>query len=190
MPLAEHESNRIRNHDSYTTPGGTIQKPPVKVVEDSPQGRLVEAAIIVQPSSQNGVVSLCQLVQAGGGFPRHLPLAHLASHPCDRSCTHRRQEAGLRSPTKALGSDTSRPKRKPKERKLYPRVDLPPPGILAVHDTGFLRMHLQLALLQPNADGRQQRLCLALALAVRHGIIGISGKWDERVCRCIHASKQ
>jgi len=42
-------------------------------------------------------------------------------------------------------------------------------------------MHLQFAFLQPLPDGNQQLLGLSFASAMRHGIIGVTGKWIIRV---------
>ena len=167
----------------FVFPHGPSDQQAVEVAKDRIQGRLVEAAVVLNPAAKDRIPHVGQVVDGLIATPREVPTSHLLPHPRRCRIAHRRYEAdevltpSILCPTRA--------KRVPQEGELLRGILPRPVVILAVDDVRLLRMDVQPALRQTTFDMRQDLLRLRLRPTVRDDIIRVPLERNVRV-RCPH----
>ena len=147
--------------------------------EDPVQSGSVVAAVVVDPSPNDGVIHSGQIRYRSVTSPISLPIPNRFLYRFGCFIADGRTKVDKEFTPSAFGQP--RTKRKPQEVKLLIGVTATAVVILAVNNLCLFRMQLQIALPQSLSNTCLQVLRFRLGLAVHKDIISVALKWDSRV---------
>src|SRR6516165_9865068 len=160
-------------------PHGPTSQELVEVAKGGVQGGSVEATVIPDPATQDGIPHARQVVEGLIAPQGDSPAPHLLAHRLRRVVAHGRSEAHEELPPPSLRP--TRPERVPEKIKLLMGMPSRPIVILAVDDPRLLGVHFQAAVLESTRDARQNLVRLLLRLAVRHHSVGVPLERNVRI---------
>src|SRR5713226_5738088 len=160
---------------AFVFPHGPANQKLVEMAKDRVQRGPIEAAVVLNPATQDRIPHARQVVNGLVAPQGQSPAPHFLAHLGRRPRAHRRREVDEELPPSILRPP--RAKRVSQEIEPFFRIPARPEVILAVDDARLAGMDFQPTQREPTSDALQDLLRLRLRSAVRDNIIRVPLEW-------------
>jgi hypothetical protein len=164
--------------EAFELPAYPADKIPIEVIPDLVECRGIETPIVTMPASKNRIEDPRKIRPSLIALQLNMPAANVSVDLFYRCSTDRRKKTRVDSTLPVSGP--SRTESVPQKVKADSRILSRTMAILAVNDSGLVRMNFQSTLAEAFRDASHHVFRLMPASAMQQSIIGITTKWNPR----------